>query len=69
MTESTYTLEQAKQILARSKCEEGVSASRYSRGNCHPLGHSLKKVLDGHTRALAYYRCESCGAKFYEAAE
>lgn len=67
MTEPTYTLEQAKKLLERQKCEQQAGASRYGGSNVHPLGHPLGKVMNGNTGKLLFYRCSRCGAKFVEA--
>lgn len=77
MTEPTFTLAEARRLLARQQCEEDLQGGplttwsplgrpqRAKRLEVLPLGHDLAKVF-GEDSRLESYQCLRCGAEFVE---
>lgn len=75
VTESAFTLDEARKVLAREACEfdldppltaanpYGMVMRRPKRMDPLPLGHDLAKVYDCGFKG---YRCLRCGAFFAE---
>lgn len=75
VTGRTFTLDEARKVLARRQCEEDVEGGPLTawsllgfvqqpkRLEVLPLGHDLAKIYD---RGFRGYKCLRCGARFEE---
>jgi hypothetical protein len=79
VTESTFTLDEARRVLARQACEldlqggfltgyDPFGRQRPKRMETIPLGHDLAKEFhdDAYANGLKGYRCLRCDAFFAE---
>lgn len=80
MTELTFTLDEARKVLAREACELDLQGGPLIAGynprglqlpkrmETIPLGHDLAKEFhdDAYANGLKGYRCLRCGAFFAE---
>lgn len=70
MTESTFTLDEAKKVLARQECELDIQGGPLYSGY-NPWGHQRPKRLDplplGHDLAKVFHNdCSGDGLKGYK---